>query len=124
LLTITATVKYFSPATSTAIVRVARDKFRIVWAALTYIREIPDPQQRTGGVEGQRSCVFKVVRVSGTIRKSVEEVVRVSRIEARRGKMSITAGGHGQDEAGVLAILGAERNMENSEDDDDDDDSD
>jgi ribonuclease P/MRP protein subunit POP5 len=59
------TVKYFSPATSTGIVRVGREHYRLVWAALTYVREIKG-----------RPCVLRVVHVSGTIKKAELEAVR------------------------------------------------
>ncbi|KAA8894246.1 ribonucleases P/MRP protein subunit POP5, partial [Sphaerosporella brunnea] len=58
-------VKYFSPATSTGIVRVGREHYRLVWAALTYVREIKG-----------RPCVLRVVHVSGTIKKAELEAVR------------------------------------------------
>ena len=58
-------IKYFSSSTSTGIVRIARDHFRIVWAALTFIREI----------EG-RECIVTVQRVSGTVKKAEQEILR------------------------------------------------
>ncbi|KAI5821271.1 ribonucleases P/MRP protein subunit POP5, partial [Pyronema omphalodes] len=59
-------VKYFSPATSTGIVRVSREQYRLVWAVLSYIREIKG-----------RPCTIRVVHVSGTIKKA--EIVAVKR---------------------------------------------
>lgn len=59
-------MKYFSPATSTGIVRVGREQYRLVWAALTMIKEIRG-----------RPCVIRVVHVSGTIKKA--ELVAVGR---------------------------------------------
>ena len=59
---------YFSGATSKGIVRVAREHYRMVWAALTFIREL-----------GGRECVITVRRVSGTIKKAEEELLRRDR---------------------------------------------
>jgi ribonuclease P/MRP protein subunit POP5 len=64
-------VKYLSNATSTFILRVSRDHYRIAWAALSLMNRVP--------VTDGRSCVFRVVRVSGTIRKAQEELIRRSR---------------------------------------------
>jgi ribonuclease P/MRP protein subunit POP5 len=61
-------IKYFSVATSTGIVRIARDHFRLVWAALTFIKEI----------EG-RECIITVQRVSGTVKKAEQEILRRDR---------------------------------------------
>ncbi|KAK2059899.1 Rpp14/Pop5 family protein, partial [Colletotrichum caudatum] len=66
-------VKYLSPATSTFILKVKRAHYRLVWAALTFMKCVP---LKTG--EG-KPCTFKVVRVSGTIRKAEEEAVRQAR---------------------------------------------
>lgn len=60
----TLAIKYFSPRTSTGILRVARDHFRIVWAALAYLTEI----------EGKR-VVVRVIRVSGTIKKCEQAAI-------------------------------------------------
>src|SRR5277367_6324452 len=68
-------VVYFSPATSTAIVRCPRASYRIVWAALTFVDSLPGA--RRGGE--REACVIRVVRVSGTIRKAEEEAVRRAR---------------------------------------------
>ena len=72
-------VKYLSPATSTFILRVSRAHYKIVWAALSFMNSVP--------VKNGKSCVFKVVRVSGTIRKAEEEAIRRAReliLKARR----------------------------------------
>jgi ribonuclease P/MRP protein subunit POP5 len=72
-------VKYLSPATSTFIIRVSRAHYRIAWAALSFMKTIP--------VKNGRRCVFRVVRVSGTIRKAEEEAIRSARemiLRARR----------------------------------------
>jgi ribonuclease P/MRP protein subunit POP5 len=64
-------VKYWSPATSTFILRVSREHYRVAWAALSLMNQVP--------VRDGKKCVFKVVRVSGTIKKSQEEVIRRAR---------------------------------------------
>ncbi|KAL8940452.1 MAG: hypothetical protein Q9216_002822 [Gyalolechia sp. 2 TL-2023] len=62
-------------ATSTAIVRCSRANYRIVWAALTSMTHLPElPKQ-----SALQPCVMQVVRVSGTIRKAEEEVIRRAR---------------------------------------------
>jgi ribonuclease P/MRP protein subunit POP5 len=73
------TVKYLSHATSTFILRVSRAHYKIVWAALSFMNTLPG---RSG-----KKCVFRVVRVSGTIRKCEEEAIRRAKemmIKARR----------------------------------------
>jgi len=73
------TVKYFSPTTSTGIIRCGRDAYRIVWCALTFIQEILG-----------KPVVIRVIRVSGTIKKvemagirrAKEEIRLVKRLEA------------------------------------------
>ncbi|KAL8790361.1 MAG: hypothetical protein Q9195_006379 [Heterodermia aff. obscurata] len=65
-------IKYLSPATSTAIIRCSRDNYRLVWAALTYMTQLP----KSSKFAQARSCVMQVVRVSGTIKKSEEEAIR------------------------------------------------
>ena len=64
---------YLSTATSTVIVKVARDHYRLVWAALSFITQLPDR------AKGPRACVMRVVRVSGTIKKAEEEAIRRAR---------------------------------------------
>ncbi|KAJ5239091.1 hypothetical protein N7468_003710 [Penicillium chermesinum] len=81
-------VKYLSPATSTAIIRCPRASFRLVWSALTYMSHVPAPgpagKKVTGGKE--RPCVFRVLRVSGTMRKAEEEAIRRARREIVRAR--------------------------------------
>ncbi|OJJ44948.1 hypothetical protein ASPZODRAFT_17860 [Penicilliopsis zonata CBS 506.65] len=119
-------VKYLSPATSTAIIRCPRASFRLVWTALTYMTHVPE------GRDAARPCVFRVVRVSGTIRKAEEEAIRRARREIVRlrgldeavfgvlggdaGRK--TAGGSGTDSA----VLGSPVDGDDDEDMDDDDD--
>jgi len=65
LVSASLSIRYFSSATSTGIIRIAREHYRLVWAALTFIRDL-----------GGRECVVTVRRVSGTIKKAEEEIVR------------------------------------------------
>lgn len=77
-------VKYFSTETSTGIIRVGRDNYRVVWGALTQIREIRG-----------RPVVIRVVKVSGTIKKAELEAIRrarcdIDRIQAEaKGKLPV-----------------------------------
>ncbi|KAI1759659.1 Rpp14 family protein [Hypoxylon sp. FL1150] len=64
-------VKYFSAATSTFILRTSRSTYRIVWAALTFMNSIP--------IRNGDPCIFRVVHVSGTMRKAEEEAIRRAR---------------------------------------------
>ncbi|OJD21110.1 hypothetical protein ACJ73_07549 [Blastomyces percursus] len=81
-------VKYLSPATSTAIIRCPRASYRLVWSALTYMSRIPPASSKSGkpGVM-QNDCVFRVVRVSGTMRKAEEEAITRARKEVVRMRM-------------------------------------
>ncbi|KAF1919794.1 Rpp14/Pop5 family-domain-containing protein [Ampelomyces quisqualis] len=71
-------VNYWSPSTSTAIIRCPRDHFEMVWAALTYITRLPKPSDVP--------VVVRVIRVSGTIRKAEEDVLRRSHVIIKRAK--------------------------------------
>ncbi|OAQ99888.1 hypothetical protein LLEC1_02369 [Akanthomyces lecanii] len=64
-------IKYLSLATSTIILRCHREHYRMLWAALTLMDHVP--------VKDGRPCTFRVVRVSGTIRKAEEEAIRQAR---------------------------------------------
>ncbi|KAL4961756.1 Rpp14/Pop5 family protein [Aspergillus stella-maris] len=103
-------VKYLSPATSTAIIRCPRASYRLVWTALTYMTRVPEISEgktkRVDLANLSRPCVFRVVRVSGTIRKAEEEAVRRARREIVRLR--------GAEEVGVLGGLvgGLERAAE------------
>lgn len=70
-------VNYYSPSTSTAIIRCPRDHYEMVWAALTYITKLP---------RLDIPVVCRVLRVSGTIRKAEEEVIRRSQKIVKRAK--------------------------------------
>ncbi|KAF9881722.1 Rpp14 family protein [Colletotrichum karsti] len=82
-------VKYLSPATSTFILRVKREHYRMVWAALTFMDRVP---LKNG--DG-KPCTFRVVRVSGTIRKAEEEAIRQARqlVLAAKDSVAAAAGG-------------------------------
>ncbi|KAJ8131545.1 hypothetical protein O1611_g2084 [Lasiodiplodia mahajangana] len=74
-------VKYLSQATSTFILRIARASYRLVWTALSFMNSVP--------VRNGKPCVFRVVHVSGTIRKAEEEAIRRARkliFEAKGGQ--------------------------------------
>ncbi|KAF1927947.1 Rpp14 family [Didymella exigua CBS 183.55] len=70
-------VNYFSPSTSTAIIRCPRGHYAMVWAALTYVTKLP---------RVDIPVVCRVLRVSGTIRKAEEEVIRRSQKIVKRAK--------------------------------------
>lgn len=88
-------IMYHSQATSTSILRVSRESFRIVWAALTMTTHLPKPVNAP--------CVIQVLRVSGTIRKSEEAAIEFSKALLRRARME------GEDQARELlsAMIGA-----------------
>lgn len=77
-------VVYLSNATSTLILRVPRNHHRLVWAALSHVTELP--AQKRGGVG--LPCVVRVVRVSGTIRKAEEELIRRAKRDVVRARMA------------------------------------
>lgn len=52
--------------------RTSRAHYRLVWAALTFMGRVP--------LRDGRPCVFRVVHVSGTIRKVEQEAVRRARL--------------------------------------------
>ncbi|PGH08101.1 hypothetical protein AJ79_06101 [Helicocarpus griseus UAMH5409] len=80
-------VKYLSPATSTAIIRCPRASYRLVWGALTYMSSLPiskAPPSSAASANMQRECLFRVVRVSGTMRKAEEAAIARARREMGR----------------------------------------
>ncbi|OCT44753.1 Ribonucleases P/MRP protein subunit POP5 [Cladophialophora carrionii] len=101
-------VVYFSPATSTGILRVPRAHFRMVWAALAFITAIPPERDRGGRATrgAGRQCVIRVVRVSGTIRKSEEELLRRARRELVRAKMEGRSTDDQEDEVALGNFAG------------------
>lgn len=89
-------MKYLSPATSTFILRVSRAHYRLVWAALSFMNRVP--------VRDGRPCVFRVVRVSGTIRKVEEEAVRRAKLLVLAAKDEM-AGKKGSSADALGALL-------------------
>jgi ribonuclease P/MRP protein subunit POP5 len=73
-----STVVYWSPSTSTAIVRCPRDHYEMVWSALTYVSRLPKPVDIP--------VVIRVLRVTATIKKAEEEVIRRSQLIIKRAK--------------------------------------
>ena len=71
-------VTYWSPSTSTAIIRCPREHYEMVWAALTFVTRLPSANHTP--------VVIKVVRISGTIRKAEEEVIRRAKNIIKRAK--------------------------------------
>jgi ribonuclease P/MRP protein subunit POP5 len=93
-------VRYLSTATSTFILRVSRAHYRIAWAALSFMNAVP--------VKNGRSCVFRVVRVSGTIRKAEEEAIRRAREMVLRARRELGDRG----DSILTNILGKEKELE------------
>jgi ribonuclease P/MRP protein subunit POP5 len=111
-------VKYLSQATSTFILRISRDHYRLVWAALSFMHKLP--------FKDGRPCVYRVVRVSGTIRKVEEEAVRRAKLfilaakEEMAGKPSsgaLDALLRGKDSGRSLAMV-VDQDNDDLEDDD------
>ncbi|GAA6026810.1 hypothetical protein JCM8202_003607, partial [Rhodotorula sphaerocarpa] len=112
--------KYLSPTTSTVILRVAREHYRTLWAALTLLRKVDNHE-----------CIARVLHVSGTIRKTQHSAIAHDRAQillrasaarqqrrlhrSRRANSVVAAGaGGGEGRAGVQSRLKA------AEEDDDD----
>ncbi|KAK6338040.1 hypothetical protein TWF696_001511 [Orbilia brochopaga] len=89
-------VKYFSPATSTGILRITRPHYRTLWAALTFLRDLAG-----------HPVVIKVVRVSGTIRKAETEAVKLAEETIRRVKREQRAIGKNKGAAVATLFAGA-----------------
>ncbi|KWU45225.1 hypothetical protein RHOSPDRAFT_16712 [Rhodotorula sp. JG-1b] len=66
----TFSIKYLSPTTSTVIIRVAREHYRTLWAALTLLRKV-----------GGHECIARVIHVSGTIRKTQHSAIAHDRTQ-------------------------------------------
>jgi ribonuclease P/MRP protein subunit POP5 len=96
----------------------SRAHYRLVWAALTFMTAVP-----TGNGQSGRSCVFRVVHVSGTIRKVEEEAIRRARvfIGAARGEIAGKTFGT-LDALFGNGTQGVDRDAAMVDDDDDDDD--
>ncbi|KAK7609256.1 Rpp14/Pop5 family-domain-containing protein [Phyllosticta paracitricarpa] len=101
-------VKYLSPATSTAIIRVARSHYRLVWAALSFLTRLAEPVNQ--------SCVVQVVRVSGTIRKAEEEAIRRAKQSVLRAREKL-----GDSAAAAEALLTKSGNIAAHSNDQDED---
>ncbi|ORY88505.1 Rpp14/Pop5 family-domain-containing protein [Leucosporidium creatinivorum] len=63
-------IKYLSPHTNILIIRVSREHYRTLWAALTLLRRI-------GGVE----VIVRCLHVGGTIRKTQHAAIAYDRAE-------------------------------------------
>ncbi|MCJ1249793.1 hypothetical protein MMC30_007019 [Trapelia coarctata] len=84
-------VKYFSPATSTFILRCPRSNYQLIWSTITYITHLP----KTSRGSQPRPCVMKVIRVSGTIRKAEEEAIRRARADILKARREVGDGAAG-----------------------------
>ncbi|EHA19310.1 hypothetical protein ASPNIDRAFT_38729 [Aspergillus niger ATCC 1015] len=71
-------VKYLSPATSTAIIRCPRASFRLVWTALTCMSQVPGFSEG-GSKRTTRACVFRAEEEA--IRRARREIVRLREAE-------------------------------------------
>lgn len=103
-------IKYLSQATSTAIIRCTRAHYRLVWAALT----LAGCLSRYGGGrkhDEKVECIFRVVRVSGTIKKAEEAAIR----RARRQIMAATL-----EDGGTLDAMFLDNEVEVEDDDEND----
>lgn len=111
-------VKYLSPATSTAIIRVPRAQARLVAAAVFGLVRFPRPVEK--------AVVVRVVRVCGTVRKAEEEVIRRAKGamgRARREGLGISAFGLGSgahDDRETGGVKGGLKRVLGIEDEDDD----
>lgn len=116
-------VKYLSPATSTFILKVSRAHYNIAWAALSMMSTVP--------VKNGNNCVFRVVRVSGTmrlverelIRRTREIMLKVQREMAEKGDATLD-GIFGTAESAERDVLMVDNDDREQEDEDSDEDSD
>ncbi|KAJ3202546.1 hypothetical protein HDU67_000434 [Dinochytrium kinnereticum] len=83
------TVKYFSPYTGIGIVRVARDHFKMMWAAMTFVSQI----------KGNK-CMINVIHVGGTIKQ-----VQLQAIEHDKTQILEAVKGKNFEESQVVALL-------------------
>ncbi|BFZ53103.1 RNA-binding protein pop5 [Savitreella phatthalungensis] len=74
-------VKYYSPATQRGILQADRTHYRLAWAAMTLCPGIPHTPDQTSSGRGmsKSSGSFRVLGVSGTMRKAQERLVKVDR---------------------------------------------
>ena len=75
----------------------SRAHYRLVWAALAFMNRVP--------VRDGRPCVFRVVRVSGTIRKVEEEAVRRAKLLVTAARDEMTGGKKGSSSSDALGAL-------------------
>ena len=102
-------IKYLSQATSTAIIRCPRAHHRLVWAALTFAGFL----SRYGGGrkhDEKVECIFRVVRVSGTIKKAEEAAIR----RARKQILAATS-----EDGGTFDAMFLDNEVEGASDDED-----
>ncbi|KAK6819551.1 Rpp14 family protein [Apiospora arundinis] len=85
-------VKYLSNATSTFILRITRAQYRMLWTALTFMDHVP--------VRDGKPCTFRVVHVSGTIRK-----VEAAAIQHARNLMFSVKDQAGEKEKATLEAM-------------------
>ncbi|KAG2017414.1 hypothetical protein CC2G_006924 [Coprinopsis cinerea AmutBmut pab1-1] len=81
------TVKYFSPTTNTAIIRVAREHHKIAWAGLTLLSTIGGVRSTAGGRGGTGDGVRyipNVVHLSGTIKHCQLAAIEHNRVVVAR----------------------------------------
>jgi len=78
---------------------VSRDHYRLVWAALAFMDRLP--------TKDGRRCIYRVVRVSGTIRKVEEEAIRRAKllILAAKDEMAAKKSGSGGSASDALNAL-------------------
>ncbi|KAI9002123.1 hypothetical protein DFJ74DRAFT_613636 [Hyaloraphidium curvatum] len=81
-------VKYYSAHTNIGIVRVARDHFRLIWGALTFITKLKN-----------RDCIVRVIHVSGTIKKAQLATIRYDKRKIDEAKAILEAQGVNTTEA-------------------------
>lgn len=117
-------MKYLSNATSTCILQCSREHYRLVWAALTMLDRVPT-KHGFG-----KPCIFRVVRVSGTIKKVEQEAVRRARLlvlaakdeMAGKGSDALSSLFGNKDSANEVAMVDAHDDDDSGADFDDDDD--
>ncbi|KAF2129451.1 hypothetical protein P153DRAFT_290518 [Dothidotthia symphoricarpi CBS 119687] len=97
-------VNYWSPSTSTAIIRCPRDHYEMVWAALTFVTRLPRPIDLP--------VVARVVRVSGTIKKAEEEVIKRSQQIIKKATKVMDGGANLPMLQAVQKSVGRERQNE------------
>ncbi|PNS18802.1 Ribonuclease P/MRP protein subunit POP5 [Sphaceloma murrayae] len=126
-------IMYLSTPTSTAIVRVSRAHYRLVWAALTMVGRLEGEKGVRGRKEPGREVVIRVVRVSGTVRKCEEEVIRRGMEVIRRARRDgegrevgilDDGGGRERERENGMRVMDTEDEEEEEEEEEEDDDDD